>query len=92
MVTLIFAQIPITTWLLGRYIKSDMRSRAVSVEYVLSLGMGSAAVLLISLMHKAGYGFDIQFLVLAVSASITLCAAFFLPNEQSRPKDSEVQV
>jgi len=31
-------------------------------------------------MHGAGYGFQVQFMVLAVSASIVLLAAFFLPN------------
>lgn len=80
MVTMMFAEIPITSWLLSRYIRSGMRSRALSVEYVLSLGMASAIVPVISFMHRAGYGFEVQFLALAGSAAIILAAALFLPK------------
>jgi MFS family permease len=82
LVTLMFAEIPITSWLLARYVKSGLRSRAVSVEYILSLGMGSIAVPVISIMHGAGYGFQFQFIALALSASVVLLAAFFLPHER----------
>jgi len=80
LVIMMFAEIPITSWLLGHYVKSELRSRAVSVEYILSLGMGSATVPLISMMHGAGFGFQYQFTALAASASIVLVAAFFLPK------------
>jgi len=91
LVTMMFAEIPITSWLLSRYVKSGLRSRAVSVEYILSLGMGSATVPIISIMHGAGYGFQIQFVALAVSASIVLLAAFFLPGAPaSTPVDRQI--
>lgn len=80
MVTMVFAEIPITSWLLSRYIKSDLRSRALSVEYILSLGMGSAIVPAIAFLHRAGYGFEFQFLLLAISAFIVLVASLFLPK------------
>ncbi len=83
LVTMMFAEIPITSWLLGCYVKSGLRSRAVSVEYVLSLGMGSAAVPLISVLHGAGFGFQYQYLALAASAVIVLVAALFLPSRQT---------
>jgi len=83
LVIAMFAEIPITSWLLGHYVKSGLRSRAVSVEYVLSLGMASATVPLIAVLHGAGYGFEFQFLALAASAAIVLVAAFFLPSVQS---------
>jgi MFS family permease len=89
LVTLMFAEIPITSWLLARYIKSGLRSRAVSVEYILSLGMGSIAVPMISIMHGAGYGFQFQLIALAFSASVVLLATFFLPHERpGAPKRS----
>jgi nitrate/nitrite transporter NarK len=80
MVTLLFAGIPITTWLLSRYVRSTLRSRAMSIEYIMSLGMGSAIVPVISFLHRAGYGFEFQFVGLAVSAFIVLVAALFLPK------------
>ena len=89
LVTLMFAEIPITSWLLARYVKSGLRSRAVSVEYILSLGMGSIVVPVIAIMHGAGYGFQFQFIALALSASVVLLATFFLPHEWPRaPKIS----
>ncbi len=81
LVTMLFAEIPVTTWLISRYVPTDARSRVVSVEYVLSLGMTSAAVPLIATMHGASLGFDVQFIVLAALAAIVLLAAAFLPAE-----------
>ncbi|MGR3662076.1 MAG: MFS transporter [Paracoccaceae bacterium] len=80
MVTMVFAEIPITSWLLSRYIKSDLRSRALSVEYIMSLGMASAIVPSIAFLHRAGYGFEVQFLLLAGSAFVVLVASLFLPK------------
>ncbi|MGI9464943.1 MAG: hypothetical protein ACR2OM_13430, partial [Aestuariivirgaceae bacterium] len=84
LVTMMFAEIPITSWLLGRYVQSGLRSRAVSVEYVLSLGMGSVVVPLIAGMHGIGLGFDFQFVVLAAAACVVLVAACFLPQAAYR--------
>ncbi len=80
LVTMLFAEIPITTWLISRFVRSGLRSRVVSVEYVLSLGMASVAVPLIARMHGIGLGFDVQFIVFAVSAFVVLGAALFLPS------------
>ena len=80
LVTFIFAEIPVTSWLLGRYLDHGIRARAFSVEYVLSLGIGSIAVPLIALLHKRGIGFDGQFPVLALTALIVLFAAMLLPR------------
>jgi len=82
LVVMMFAEIPITSWLLSRYIRSNLRARALSVEYTLSLGVGSATVPLIALMRKAGYGFDVQFILLAISAAVVLVAILFLPQDQ----------
>ncbi len=79
LVTMLFAEIPITTWLISRYVPTGARSRVVSVEYVLSLGMTSAAVPAIATMHGAGFGFDVQFIILALSAAVVFFAAILLP-------------
>ena len=88
LVTLIFAEIPITTWLLGRYIHPALRSRAVSIEYTLALGVGALIVPILASMHGAGLGFDVQFLGLSVSAAIVFVAAFFLPENQRVPQST----
>ena len=82
MVTAVFASIPVTGWLLGRYIRSDLRSRIMSVEYVLSLGMASAVVPLIAFMHGQGLGFNVQYVLLAGCAAIVALSALFLPGRR----------
>lgn len=78
-VTCLFAEIPITTWLLGRHLAPGIRSRAISVEYTLSLGVGSVAAPLLALLHGAGIGFSMQFVGLALCAGVVLVAARRLP-------------
>lgn len=85
LVTVVFAGIPITTWLVGQYLDAGIRSRAVSVEYMLSLGVGSVAVPLIALLQRAGLGFDVQFAGLAVAAAVIFTAGLFLPKPGSAP-------
>lgn len=80
LVTLIFAGIPVNTWLLGHYLESGIRSRAVSVEYVLSLGIGSVVVPVIAFLQGKGFGFDRQFVALAVAALGCLTVALLLPG------------
>lgn len=88
LVVLVFAEIPITTWLLGHYLPRTIRSRAVSVEYTLSLGVGAAIVPMIAVMHDKGLGFDIQFAGLACAALTVLAAAYFLPRGSRLPDDA----
>lgn len=79
-VTLIFAGIPITTWLVGHYLDAGIRSRVVSVEYVLSLGVGSATLPLIAFLRKAELGFDIQYAGLAFLSAAIFTTGLFLPK------------
>ncbi|SLN24970.1 Major Facilitator Superfamily protein [Roseovarius albus] len=83
-VTLVFAGIPITTWLVGHYLNAGIRSRAVSVEYVLSLGVGSAAVPLIAMLQRLGLGFEVQFAGLAMASVAIFTAAWFLPKTSTK--------
>ena len=71
------------------YLDANIRSRAVSVEYVLSLGVGSAAVPLIAVLQRAGIGFDLMFAGLAVSSSVIFFAGLFLPKLQRPIKQLE---
>ena len=79
-VTLMFAGIPITGWLLGRCVAASWRSRAFAVEYVLSLGMSSMIIPIMAALHQAGYGFDRQYLLFALSAGVVAVAALAIPK------------
>ena len=78
-VTLMFAGIPITGWLLGRYVSNRWRSRAFAAEYVLSLGMGALAVPLIAFLIRSGIRFDTQYLLFAASAVAVVVAGTYIP-------------
>jgi len=85
LVTGIFAEIPVTSWLLGQYVGSHWRARAYAAEYVLSLGISAAIVPLIALLHNRGFGFAGLYQALVVAAVIVLAAAVFLPAFQRQP-------
>ena len=84
-VTLMFGGVPITGWLIGHYIESGRRARVVALEYVLSLGMSSAVVPIMAWMHLAGHGFDIQYVLFALSAGAVLAIAVALPRGAGQP-------
>lgn len=79
---MVFGALPITGWLMARYVPSAWRARAFAMEYVLSLGVGSLAVPLIAYLHGRG-GFETLYLLLAGCAGAVLAAAFVLPRHQN---------
>jgi MFS family permease len=85
LVLLMFAEVPITSWLLGHFVAPNWRARAFSVEYVLSLGLGALILPLIAWGHRNSFGFNTQYMLLAVCAGIVLLAALFLPGRKSKP-------
>lgn len=87
-VTLMFAGLPVTGWLLGRYVASAWRSRAFAAEYVLSLGMSALVVPAIALLHQAGYGFDRQYVLFALSAGMVAAGALVIPKRRHDPGDA----
>ena len=88
LVVFMFAEIPVTSWLVGHYIPTRWRSRAFSVEYILSLGMAATIVPLIAWGHRSGFGFDRQYVVLAGAAGLVIAAALFLPARKRNYGDS----
>ncbi|WP_170416276.1 MFS transporter [Ruegeria atlantica] len=92
LVTFVFAEIPITTWLLGQFLKPHIRSRAVSIEYVLSLGVGAAAVPVLVMVTKSGVGFAGQFLGLAVAATFIFIVALFLPGKNTQAPERTLRL
>ncbi len=84
LVLLMFAEVPITSWLLGHYVAPNWRARAFSVEYVLSLGLGALVLPLIAWGHRNSFGFSTQYMLLAVCAGLVLLAALFLPARKSK--------
>ena len=89
MMMAIFGQIPLNDGIVGRYVADEYRARVLSVRYVVSLGVASVAVPMISVLHRTEGGFRNVFLVLAALAAAILVSALFFPSrEKIKPAPS----
>jgi MFS family permease len=84
LVTAMFAEIPVTSWLLARFVVARWRSRAYAMEYVFSLGVSSLVIPLIAQLHQGAAGFRSMFMLLAGAAAIVAAVALFLPDTSRR--------
>jgi hypothetical protein len=80
MMLLVFGEIPIASWLVGRYVAARWQSRVFALQYVLSLGVSAAVVPLISVLYERTGGFEALFLAMAAAAGVVGVAAFILPR------------
>jgi MFS family permease len=74
----VFGQIPINDVLVGRMARSEWRSRAYALRYVVTFSVMASAVPLIGWLHANG-GFSRLFTVLAVAAALIFAATLLLP-------------
>src|SRR5262245_1893417 len=82
MMMAIFGQIPLNDGIVGKYVADEYRARVLSVRYVVSLGVASVAVPMISVLHRTDGGFRNVFLVLGVLASAVFVSAMFFPSRE----------
>jgi MFS family permease len=82
MMMAIFGQIPLNDGIVGKYVADEYRARVLSVRYVVSLGVASVAVPMISVLHRTEGGFRNVFLVLGVLASAVFVSALFFPSRE----------
>lgn len=75
----VFGQIPINDVLVGRVTRSEWRSRAYALRYVVTFSVMASAVPMIGWVH-GNWGFDRLFDILAFSALAIFAATIFLPN------------
>ncbi len=82
---LVFGEIPITAWLLGRYLGERWWSRAYAVQYLLSLGVAAGTVPLITALHRDTGDQTALFVVLAACSATILASTFLVPASARRP-------
>jgi MFS family permease len=75
----VFGQIPINDVLVGRVARSEWRSRAYALRYVVTFSVMASAVPLIGWVHGT-WGFELLFRILAVAAAAIFTATLFLPR------------
>jgi MFS family permease len=83
MMLAVFGQIPLNDVIVGKYVADEYRARALSVRYVVSLGVAAIAVPLIAVLHRTEGGFRNVFLVLAALAAGMLLASLFFPSRRT---------
>ena len=77
---LVFGEIPVTDWLLGRYVAGAWQSRVYAVSDLGGLGVSVIAVPAIAFLHELSGGFALMFLLLAAAAAAAGAAALWLPG------------
>ena len=75
----VFGQIPINDVLVGRMARSEWRSRAYALRYVVTFSVMASAVPLIGWIHANG-GFSRLFGLLAIAALMIFSAVLLLPR------------
>jgi len=79
----VFGQIPINDVLVGRMARSEWRSRAYALRYLVTFSVMASAVPMIGWVH-GNWGFDRLFQILAFAAASIFIATLSLPASQSR--------
>jgi hypothetical protein len=79
---LVFGEIPVSDWLIGRHVSSAWQSRIFAVNYLFSLGVSVFAVPLISYLYNRTGDFQMLFLILAFCAALVLAAGILLPGRR----------
>ena len=82
--TFVFGAIPFTDAIIARFVDDSMRSRVAGLRLAVSFGISSVAVWLLGPLVKAS-GFTTLLLTMAVIASLTTLAVFFLPSRDPEP-------
>ena len=85
MMLFVFGEIPIASWLVGRYVAAGWQSRVFALQYVLSLGVSALVVPLIAVLYEATGGFAALFGALAAAAAVVAAAALVLPRTSPSP-------
>ena len=76
----VFGQIPINDVLVGRVTKTEWRSRAYGLRYVIGFTVMASAVPMVAWIY-ARWSFDALFVVLAVAGAGILIAVMMLPRQ-----------
>jgi len=77
----VFGQIPINDVLVGRMVRSEWRSRAYALRYIVTFSVMASAVPLIAWVHGTR-GFSTLFGLLAAAAFLIFLAALLLPKSE----------
>ena len=78
----VFGQIPINDVLVGKIARSEWRSRAYALRYIVTFSVSASALPVIAWIHGS-HGFDMLFSILAATALTIFAATLFLPGKET---------
>ncbi len=80
----VFGTIPVGAWLVSHYVSAEWRGRAYSVQFLLSLGVSSAVVPLISYTYALSGGLALVFWIFAGATALVLAVSgLLLPSPRA---------
>jgi MFS family permease len=85
----VFGQIPINDVLVGRMVRSEWRSRAYGIRYIVTFSVMASAVPLIAWIHGS-WGFSKLFGLLALAATLIFIATLLLPSFNPAAKQTQI--
>ncbi len=87
----VFGEIPVGAWLIGRYVAPRFRGRVYSIQFLLALGVSSAVVPMIAILHDYTGSQTTLFMVFSgCMALVCLSALALLPGwRRSLPTASQ---
>ena len=83
LVILVFAEIPVTAWLVARAVPGAWHGRAYAIQFLLSLGVGVVALPAIALLDDHGGGPGTVFLALCPAAAVVFFCGLALPSHRA---------
>ena len=84
----IFGAIPVSSWLLGRYVGKAWRSRAYSMQFVLALGVNAAIIPVISGLYEQTGSTSTLFVILAACSLLICMVSLRLPDNAALLRDT----
>lgn len=82
MMLLVFSAIPINDTLVARYTTDAWRARVYAAKYVVGLGIASATVPMLGMIHDATGDFYWMFVILAGCAAMVVVCSLILPGRR----------
>lgn len=76
----VFGEIPVGAWLIGRYVAPEWRGRVYSIQFLLTLGVSSAIVPIISVLYERTGSTASLLMVMSAAMSVVFVLSWFLPG------------
>ena len=87
----VFGEIPINDVLVGRVARSEWRSRAYAVTYIIGFTVSALTIPLIAWIHGS-WSFGVLFAILSISALLIFIAVLFLPRAPQSIQNSSMSL